>query len=151
VNKLIYLTFFLIFPFLTQAQCNKKKFSNSCSEMLGEYYYDGAVSEKIDLDTIVKSYEIEFVAFSGQELKLVFCSSEINAIEIKVFDKPKTSKKREIVYSSVEDKKDTKSWEFKSSKVTRYFIEYIVPSRQQLDKKNICFSMIIGFKGISNK
>jgi hypothetical protein len=151
VIKLIYLTLFFLLPFTINAQCNKKKFSNSCSELLGEYYYDGSVSEKIDLDTIAKSYEIEFVAFSGQDLKLVFCSSELNAIHIKVFDKPKTSKKREIVYNSLEDKNETKSWEFKSSKVTRYFIEYIVPPREQLSKKSLCFSMIIGFKGISNK
>lgn len=129
------------------AQCSKNKLAKHCSESLDGYFYDGAVTEKIKLDTVPSIYDFEFIAFSGQDMKLIFCASEPYNVEVNIYNKPKTSKKREIIYSSTEDKNEIKIWQFNVARTERYFIEYFVPANNESSKKSICFSMIIGFKG----
>jgi hypothetical protein len=153
MKKILTLTLFfsgIIFPAIispVRAQCKAKAIVKKCKGDLSPFMYDAFVLTEIYYKPEKQIVEVEFTAMSGEDYKLVFCTSELHKpIGISIYDKPKTNKKRKVLYFD-ENSKDGYLCTFKPEKTGTYYIEYAVPSDVTIGKpKSGCVVMLIGLK-----
>lgn len=126
------------------AQCKARQIMKTCKEDLKPFKYDAFASTEITYKQEAQNLEVEFTAVSGNEYKLVFCTSELPIpVKITIYDKPKYNKKRKILYYD-ENSKDGFLCAFTPPKTGNYYIEYTVPSSKGNEKG--CVVMIVGIK-----
>ncbi len=125
-------------------QCKARDIMKGCKNDLKPFKYDAFVSNDINYTETAQLIEVEFGAMSGNEYRLVFCTSQLPIpVKITIYDKPKTNKKRKILYFD-ENSKDGFLCAFTPPKTGNYYIEYSVPAAK--DKTKGCVVMIIGIK-----
>ena len=129
------------------AQCKAKSLVKENKSKLGDYKYDSYALNEIIYGEKKEKIEIEFSCYAGLEYKIIFCTSKLTQnIGITIYDKPKTSKKRTVLYFD-ESGKDSYFATFSPSKTGTYFIEYEVPpAAQPKDKSKGCVVILIGMK-----
>lgn len=133
--------------YISFAQCSSKNIVKENKNKLGEYKYDSYGLNEIVYGAQKEIIEVEFSCYAGLKYKIIFCIANLQQnIGITIYDKPKTSKKRSVLYFD-ESGKDSYFANFSPSKTGTYYIEYEVPAATQpKDKGKGCVVMLIGTK-----
>jgi hypothetical protein len=149
MKKLIPLFLFLLTgAAAVTAQCKAKELVKKWKGDLSPYQYDSFIVDDFQYKNEKQTLDMEFTALSGLDYKLIFCTNNIpQPLGITIYDKPKTDRKRKIVYFD-ESSKDGFLCSFRADKTGTYYIEYEVPVANQmtLNTKG-CVLMMIGITG----
>lgn len=145
---------FLIIPILNTAlaQSSLRHIVKEYKASLAPYEYDGYAYNKIEFDgSKTQHIEVEFSELAGQQHKLIFCTSGFEEqIRIKIYNKNKGFKKRNILYDSIVDGENI-YMPFEVTEKGNYYVDYEIPA--SIDKKNRSgyIVMLIGLKTFTTK
>jgi hypothetical protein len=111
--------------------------------------YAGSAISDIMFDAKDKIIELEFTAYSDQDYKLLFCTSDniTEEIGVKIYNKRKNVKTREMVFETTSKQGFDKG--FEPPKSGNYYIEYSIPA--STNKTKGCMVLLIGSKDAEPK
>jgi hypothetical protein len=130
------------------AQCKAKELVKKWKGDLSPYGYDSFIVDDFQYKNEKQVLDMEFTCMGGLDYKLIFCTNNLpQPLGITIYDKPRTDKKRKIVYFD-ESSKDGFLCSFRADKTGTYYIEYEVPVANQMSlNAKGCVLMLIGITG----
>jgi hypothetical protein len=146
MKKFLTLSLLLFAAFTAaDAQCKAKELVKKWKGDLSPFGYDSFIVDDFQYSKEKQVLDMEFTALSGLDYKLIFCTNNIpQPLGITIYDKPKTDKKRKIIYFD-ESSKDGFLCSFRAEKTGTYYIEYEVPIGNQMTMNTKgCVLMLIG-------
>ena len=129
------------------ATCKAKQIAGSCKANIKKpFKYDSYAVNEFTFDDKEKQVEVQFTAFSGQQYKIVFCSSGFEEkVAMNVWDKSnKIHNNRHKIFDN-ESGIDSDFWSFVPPHTGNYFIEYDVPPSKSGKVKKGCVVMLVSY------
>ena len=144
------LTFVFIFAFMAfqggDVLCNAKELKEKAKVALEPYKYDSAELTRIIYKAKETVKEVEVPLFIGEKYRMVF---ELEAlpkqVEVQIYNKDKSSKKRKLLFSSKEIGAEKKEFVFEVSKVRQVYVDYVIPPTEAGSYSG-CAVFMVGYK-----
>jgi len=120
--------------------------SELLKELQPDFKYDSSTINKFILNSKAQVKEVKIFLFSGEKYKLLFNTAAMPSnFEINIYDKPKTDKKRKLLFS-VKDSEELNDhiFAFEPKKPQTMYINYILPKSDE--SVYGCSVFLLGYK-----
>lgn len=125
--------------------CNKNSKRNTKKELKPYNYGSMKVSSVFTSDEEDMVWEVNVPLFSGEEYRLVFNVEGIkDDIVIEIYDRPKSEKRRKLLYSSEAFGEEQDIYLFHPEKSQPIYVNYKVNKTETV--KEGCIMMMLGYK-----
>lgn len=132
--------------FMQPKACNPTALKKMLGEMLGEEFIpDGLKLTKITYKPKPQKKLVEIPLYMGEYYKIIFYTAELpQDIDIDIYNKPESSKRRKLLFSSKESSKNNENtYVFETDRADNFYIEYSIPGTDTI--KSGCISFMLGY------
>ena len=125
--------------------CNVEEALRTCKKELLPYSFQDRKTVTFTYGSMEQMKEYEVQLFNGEVYRFIFNRTYSPGVVIKVYNKPKSHKKRKLLYNSEEDKPED-ILVYHPQTIPYVYIDLIIPASDSGTKKEGCTTIMIGYE-----